>query len=71
MKTMKDHTSFEINTYLLNSIIIQFNSKSHYKAAVNIFKWMCDNTPQHHRPNSSTYNMMLLVYGSMKEFMKA
>lgn len=52
-------------------MIIELNSTSQYYVAKEVFQWMCNNTPQHHKPNSSTYNMMLLVYGSMREFTKA
>jgi hypothetical protein len=53
------------------SVIIELNSRHLYEHAISLFKWMERNAIMNHRPNTSTYNMIVLVYGSMQEFGKA
>ena len=63
--------SFDINTFFLNGIVIELNSRHLFKHAISLYTWMEKNTAINHRPNTSTYNMIILVYGSMEEYNKA
>ncbi len=62
---IKDKISYDINTFFLNGVIIELNSRQLYEYAILLFKWMNRNVAINHRPNTSTFNMMILVYGSM------
>jgi hypothetical protein len=48
--------------------VIELNSRHLYQHAINLYQWMERNTAMNHRPNTSTYNMIVLVYGSMEEY---
>jgi hypothetical protein len=63
---IKDKISYDINTFFLNGVIIELNSRQLYEQAIILFKWMDKNISINHIPNTSTYNMMILVYGSMQ-----
>jgi hypothetical protein len=67
----KDKISYEINTFFLNGVIIELNSRQLYEHAIALFEWMNRNVAANHRPNTSTYNMMILVLGSMQKFTAA
>lgn len=65
---IKHILTYDINTFFLNGIIIELNSRHLYEFALKLFQWMEQNTNINHRPNTSTYNMIILVYGSMQQY---